>query len=86
MTETELVQEGVTLMFVGMGFTLFFLLLLIFAINLISKAINRFFPEKPAAAVPNKPATTAKPTDEIGDLRPVIVAALAHHRRQQGLH
>ncbi|OOF38059.1 oxaloacetate decarboxylase gamma chain [Rodentibacter genomosp. 2] len=88
MTSSELMFEGFNLMFAGMGFVIFFLFLLIYAIEFASKIINRFFPENesPTSSQFNQSqSTTVSNVDDIARLRPVIVAAIAHHRRQQGL-
>ena len=85
MTPSELIGEGINLMFSGMGFVLVFLLILIWAIGVMSKLINRFFPEpqpEPKTS-PNSTALSAAPTDDFERLRPVITAAIAHHRRTQ---
>lgn len=86
MTETELITEGLNLMFVGMGFVMLFLFLLILAIQLMSHLINRYFPEPLKIVEPSRsqPPQPAIPND-LERLRPVIVAAIAHHRRTQGL-
>ena len=85
MTPSALIGEGINLMFSGMGFVLVFLLILIWAIGVMSKLINRFFPEPQAEpkTSPNSTALSAAPTDDFERLRPVIAAAIAHHRRTQ---
>lgn len=88
MTPAELFGEGINLMLSGMGFVLLFLLILIWAIRASSKLINRFFPE-PLPTPKTQPKSTALSADSVSDLerlRPVIVAAIAHHRRSQGLN
>ena len=85
MTPSELIGEGINLMFSGMGFVLVFLLILIWAIGVMSKLINRFFPEpqpEPKTSQ-NSTALSAAPTGDFERLRPVIAAAIAHHRRTQ---
>ena len=85
MSPSELIGEGINLIFSGMGFVLVFLLILIWAIGVMSKLINRFFPEpqpEPKTS-PNSTALSAAPTDDFERLRPVIAAAIAHHRRTQ---
>ena len=85
MTPSALIGEGINLMFSGMGFVLVFLLILVWAIGVMSKLINRFFPEpqpEPKTS-PNSTALSAAPTDDFERLRPVIAAAIAHHRRTQ---
>ena len=85
MTSAELFGEGINLMFSGMDFVLVFLLILICAIGLMSKLINKYFPEpQPSPKTPqNSTALSALSTDDFERLRPVIAAAIAYHRRTQ---
>ena len=86
MTHAELFGEGVNLMFSGMGFVMIFLFILIYAIKWMSLLINRYFREPIVAPIPPKPAATIpQAADDIERLRPVIAAAIAHHRKKQGL-
>ncbi|MFA9488590.1 MULTISPECIES: oxaloacetate decarboxylase subunit gamma [unclassified Mannheimia] len=82
MTNAELFGEGLNLMFAGMGFVLLFLFLLIYAISFISSLINRYFPE--STPVPKQKSPISQPQDDVEHLRPVIIAAIAHHRRING--
>ena len=84
MTEKELFLEGVNLMISGMGFVMVFLLLLIGAIDTMSKFINRFLSRTELQPEQLK-STTAATEDDLERLRPVIVAAIAHYRRYKGL-
>ena len=86
MTNTELITEGINLMFVGMGFVMLFLFLLILAIQLMSNLINRYFPEPLKTAEPSQPSPQPAIPNDLERLRPVIVAAIAHHRRTQDLN
>ncbi|HGO5824348.1 TPA: oxaloacetate decarboxylase subunit gamma [Mannheimia haemolytica] len=83
MTPAELFAEGINLMVAGMGFVMLFLLVLIYAISFISNIINRYFPE-PVVFPPTPKITPQSPPDDLERLRPVIVAAIAHHRRING--
>lgn len=43
---TELLKSGIELMFAGMGIVYLFLTMLVFAINLMSAFVQRYFPDK----------------------------------------
>lgn len=46
----ELMSSGVELMIVGMGIVYLFLALLVIAISVMSRLVQRFFPEAPKSA------------------------------------
>lgn len=86
MNNTELFGEGINLMISGMGFVMFFLFILIYAITFMSKIINRYFPEPlPTNKTPKLKVDYSPVQDDIERLRPVIMAVIAHHRKKQGL-
>ena len=66
MTPSALIGEGINLMFSGMGFVFDLLLILIWAIGVMSKLINRFFlNHNPNQKHPkNSTALSAAPTDD----------------------
>lgn len=60
---TELMNNGIELMFVGMGIVFLFLTMLVFAINMMSGFVQRYFPEEvvASASIPvSQQATTDK--------------------------
>jgi oxaloacetate decarboxylase gamma subunit len=74
--ETNLVIEGFKFMGLGMGTVLLFLIILIFMINIMSKILNRFFPE----VKPNVNTTTVNTQNNHKKVVAAITAAIKHHR------
>ena len=68
--ESDILTQGVELMFVGMGTVFVFLTLLVFAMNLMSRLAARFEP----APEPSGPSA-----DEVA----AITAAIARHRKHR---
>jgi len=67
--DSSLVNEGLTLMLVGMGTVFVFLTTLVIAMTLMSRLLLRFPPEPASAGIPN---------EEIA----AISAAITQHRRK----
>ena len=76
MNSGELLAEGLSLMFMGMGTVFVFLAILVVVTSLMSSLIQKHAPDKPAA--PNKPGPTRPVNDQI--LLAVISAAIHKHR------
>jgi oxaloacetate decarboxylase gamma subunit len=85
MTSGQLLLEGVELMLLGMGFVFAFLVLLIGAIRVMSRLIERFAPAAPqpvaARAARPQPVPAATPDAE---LLAAIQAAIHLHRARRG--
>ncbi|OSM02059.1 OadG family protein [Magnetofaba australis] len=75
------VQEGVNLMFLGMGTVFTFLALLVVVIGWMSKLAQSIEARQPQAPAPApKPAPVATPTHSGGDHIAAISAAVARYR------
>ena len=82
MPQTHLISEGLTLMAYGMGFVFCFLTLLVGATTLMSRTINRYFPQAPPApACPVRPPTAAPAGDS--ELVAVMSAAIRQYRSRR---
>jgi oxaloacetate decarboxylase gamma subunit len=70
------IEQGLTLMVIGMGVVFTFLVLLVFVTQSLSAIIRKFFPEK------EKPAATAKrPAAGSQDAEIAAAAAAAYAKR-----
>ncbi|SDU17582.1 OadG family protein [Halopseudomonas salegens] len=85
MNSSELMEEGVELMLLGMGSVFVFLIMLVVIVTLMSKVLGRYFPE-PVAVPAGRSA--AKPKAGAGDVDEqtisVIRAAIRQHRARRG--
>ena len=83
MEPTNMVAEGVELMFLGMGSVFGFLILLVTCTSIMSVILSRFFPE--ALPAPKKPArkSSAAPASVDPDVVAAIGAAIKQHRARQ---
>ena len=83
MTPSQLLLEGVELMLFGMGSVFLFLALLILAIRLMARLIERFAP--PAAS---RAAVVPAPTQFVEQPEPAVLAAIQaaihQHRARRG--
>ena len=75
--ETNLVFEGVKFMILGMGTVLLFLVLMIFLMSVMSKIIQKYFPEPHQAPTPAPVASEQSKLNKIA----AITAAIMHHNQ-----
>lgn len=84
MDTSDLLLEGVELMFIGMTTVFVFLVMLVFVISMMSRILNRYFPEPIAAPkVAPKPAAVAAGSVD-PELVSAIGAAIKQHRARRG--
>ncbi|MDR5899178.1 OadG family transporter subunit [Halomonas vilamensis] len=82
MQNAELLNEGLALMALGMGFVFIFLTVLVISVTLMSSIVRRFQP----APAPSAPARRAPPASSAqnDEVQAVISAAVHRYRRQKG--
>ena len=73
----EMMSSGVELMFAGMGIVFLFLTMLVYAVNIMSTVIQRFFPDVPVSGMS---ASLSTGIDK--SVIAAITAAVHQHRRQ----
>ena len=73
----EMMSSGIELMFAGMGIVFLFLTMLVYAINIISFFVQRFFPDVPVSSV--SPSVVSGIDKNI---IAAISAAVHQHRRK----
>ena len=78
----ELLAKALELMTAGIGFVFVFLMALIFAISIVSRLINRYFPEPAVPTAPASKAPVAPGAPQVVDaqLLSVISAAVKEYR------
>lgn len=83
MQDPELLQDGLALMALGMGFVFVFLTVLVISVTLMSTLIRRFQPVSvaPSSVKTTSPATAAD--DQDNETIAVISAAVHRYRMRQ---
>ncbi|GGN37885.1 hypothetical protein GCM10011350_37520 [Marinomonas arctica] len=79
----ELLEDGLGLMVLGMGFVFLFLVILIYATSYMSRLLNHLFPELPP--VPSSSAMSKSSDKSVVDaqMAAVITAAVHQHRNNK---
>lgn len=77
-----LLEQGVEIMLFGMGTVIVFLTLLVLAMVVMSRLLQRFYPAESQLPLPVR--APAPPQLEADQLLAVITAAVHRHRQQAG--
>jgi len=81
MRVTELMIEGVNLMFLGMGSVFLFLSILVLALGAVARLSNRFAQDD-GGDVSRPPAATPRAATESEEIIAVISAAISRYRQR----
>lgn len=84
MSESELLREGLYLMLFGMGFVFMFLVILVYAVKLMSHLVIRFTPEPVPVLTPVVRHEVSTPPADNERIKAVLAAAVHYHRRTRG--
>jgi len=71
--ERNVIEQGIFLMFIGMGIVFLFLVILVITVQIISAFLGRFFPEAEEAAAPAHAITVSRD----GEIAAAIAAVAA---------
>ncbi|HDZ47019.1 hypothetical protein LCGC14_0154900 [marine sediment metagenome] len=83
MQDSELLQDGLALMALGMGFVFVFLTVLVISVTLMSKLIGRFQPAAVATGQTKPTATSATSSAKDDEVIAVISAAVHRYRKSR---
>jgi len=85
MEDVNLVMEAIKFMALGMGIVFLFLTIMIFALKLQAKLIEKFFPEKQTENLSEwKPQSVQNNVSDEKDTVAAITAAIIHYNNQKG--
>ena len=78
MSDSQLIQEGLSLMAFGMGFVFVFLTVLVFAMTGMSRLVMRFAPAPVKEEAPRQATPSARTDDDV-----MAAISIAVHRYRQ---
>lgn len=79
---SNMIWEGINLMFIGMGTVFVFLILLVFCTQMMSRLIARYFPDAVIPATPPVPVTATPDPAQSNEMLAAVTAAVHHHRKR----